>query len=293
LTAFYYHFIKPFMRVIETSLDEDLSLFSRFLWQNQVRHRIFEERGRQVVEVAETATAADVRSAYEAWRRGELVLTRKAAGHDRHEAQRPRTAAVLAALRRYPVLIAVLGVSLAVFPFSVQVEHGRLTPLVGLLTSVDLERGSPTTTEIWRYVTPIFLHFSLVHLVFNVAVTADLGRRVELARGSLTLLLLIVVIAIASNAGQLLLGGNPLFGGLSGVAYGLLGYVLVSGRRHPQEGAWRIHPGFAGSLLLFLVVFSTGITEPFGLYVANQAHWVGLATGAGMAVFLPLGRPGD
>ncbi|MEJ2087553.1 MAG: rhomboid family intramembrane serine protease [Gammaproteobacteria bacterium] len=213
MTAFYYHFIKPFMRVIETSLDEDLSLFSRFLWQNQVRHRIFEERGRQVVEVAETATAADVRSAYEAWRRGELVLTRKAAGHDRHEAQRPRAAAVLAALRRYPVLIAVLGVSLAVFPFSVQVEHGRLTPLVGLLTSVDLERGSPTTTEIWRYVTPIFLHFSLVHLVFNVAVTADLGRRVELARGSLTLLLLIVVIAIASNAGQLLLGGNPLFGG--------------------------------------------------------------------------------
>ena len=42
-------------------------------------------------------------------------------------------------------------------------------------------------------------------------------------------------------------------------------------------------------LLIFLVIFSTGITEPFGLNVANAAHWFGLATGALLAL---VSRPG-
>ena len=48
------------MRVIETSLGEDLSLFSAYLWNQRIRHRVFEERGRQVLEVADLAAAGDV-----------------------------------------------------------------------------------------------------------------------------------------------------------------------------------------------------------------------------------------
>jgi GlpG protein len=140
----------------------------------------------------------------------------------------------------------------------------------------------------WRLVTPIFLHFSAVHLLFNLAVTVDLGRRIEVGRGSLRFVLLVLVIAVTSNLGQYLVSGNPVFGGLSGVAYGLLGYVLVSRRRWPAETVWRVHPGFAFSLVLFLVVLSTGITEPFGLYVANEAHWFGIVTGAVLGLLVPL-----
>ena len=73
---------------------------------------------------------------------------------------------------------------------------------------------------------------------------------------------------------------NPIFGGLSGVAYGLLGFVLVMGRLVADRPAWRLPAGLSGSLLFFLVLFSTGITEGFGLFVANSAHWFGLLAGA-------------
>jgi membrane associated rhomboid family serine protease len=32
------------------------------------------------------------------------------------------------------------------------------------------------------------------------------------------------------------------------------------------------------------VIFSTGITEPFGLHVANAAHWGGLIAGAALGL---------
>ena len=63
------------MRVIETSLDEDLSLFSAYLWQQRIRHRVFEERGRQVLEVQDPDQAGGVRQSYDAWVAGRLTLT--------------------------------------------------------------------------------------------------------------------------------------------------------------------------------------------------------------------------
>ena len=62
------------MRVIEVSAEENLAPFSQFLWQHRVAHRIFEERGLQVLELAESAHAAEVQKAYSAWCDGSLKL---------------------------------------------------------------------------------------------------------------------------------------------------------------------------------------------------------------------------
>ena len=279
------------MRVIETSLEEDLSLFSRYLWQQRVRHRIFEERGCQIVEVADSDSVAPVQAAYKAWQAGNLVLQvppRSLEGGDN------RLSRAIQLLRRFPVLIGLLILAVVVYPFSAPIADGQLTTVASWLTIVDLKGNSASdvadlfsSMELWRLITPIFLHFSVVHLLFNVAVTTDFGRRIELGRGSLWFASVVVVIAVMSNVGQFMLGGNPLFGGLSGVAYGLLGFVLVSQRRFPEDVAWQMHPGFAFSLVLFLVIFSTGVTEPFGLYVANGAHWVGLISGGVLALLVP------
>jgi len=299
---FYYQIPTTFMqasavRAIETSIDEDLSLFSRYLRQQRVRHRIFEESGRQVVEVAEAGAAEPVRAAYRAWQEGRLVLTPgpAAAGAGTGELSgRPGWVSRLYNLvRRFPVLIALLAISVAVFPFSVSLGDGRLNAVAGWLTIVDLTAGASgpdalLNGSLWRWITPIFLHFSAVHLLFNVAVTFDLGRRIEFGRGSLRFAVVVLITAVVSNLGQYLLAGNPVFGGLSGVGYGLLGYVLVSGRRWPEAAVWQVHPGFAFSLVLFLVIFSTGITEPFGLYVANEAHWFGFVTGGLLGALIPL-----
>lgn len=283
----------PTVRAIETSTEEDLSLFSRYLWQQRIRHRIYEESGRQVVEIAEAGAADPVRAAYRAWREGRLVLEPVGAGSASVPDQEHAALRIANLLRRFPVLIGLIGLAVAVFPFSLSLADGRLGAVAGWLTIVDLATPASgldalLTGAPWRWVTPIFLHFSAVHLLFNLAVTFDLGRRIEFQRGSLRFAGLVLVIATVSNLGQYLLAGNPVFGGLSGVAYGLLGYVLVSQRRWPDEVVWQVHPGFAFSLVLFLVVFSTGITEPFGLYVANEAHWFGFVTGGLLAALVPL-----
>ena len=291
---FYYQLRTAFMQVptvraIETTTEEDLSAFSRYLWQQRVRHRIFEESGRQIVELAEAGAADAVRSAYRAWRDGSLVLepVRRSPGAG------GRALGLLASsARRLPVLTGLLIAAVLVFPFSVSLADGRLSPVAGWLTIVDLTAAAGggqglSAAEFWRWFTPILLHFSAVHLLFNLAVTFDLGRRIELGRGSVWFVVVVLVTALVSNLGQYLVAGNPLFGGLSGVAYALLGFVLVSRRRWPKEQVWHVHPGFAFSLVLFLVVFSTGITEPFGLFVANEAHWFGLVSGGLLALFVP------
>ncbi len=292
------------MRVIETSLEEDLSSFSRFLREKRVPHRIFEERGRQIVEVATADWAGPVRQAYQDWRAGGLKLRVDAPVQGAGPGVSDRLVKLGRTLRPYPVLTAMVGLALLIYPFSSPVANGKLTAVAAWLTIVDLslpvEEGYSALFEgeLWRWLTPILLHFSVVHLLFNLAVTVDFGRRVEFGRGSARFALIVLLIALASNLGQFLLAGNPLFGGLSGVAYGLLGYVLMSQRRFPDQHTWQVHQGFAWSLLLFLVLFSTGVTEPFGLHVANAAHWIGLGSGALLAWLVPLssrqaGRSGD
>lgn len=281
------------MRVIETSLEEDLSPFARYLREKRVPHRIFEERGRQIVEVATADWAGPVRQAYQDWRAGGLQLRVEAPERGDGSGLSDRARRLWRTLRPYPVLTVVVLLAVLAYPFSSPVAEGKLTPVAAWLTIVDLtlpmELGYRALFqgELWRWLTPIFLHFSVVHLLFNLAVTVDFGRRVEAGRGAGRFALIVLLIGVTSNLGQFLLSGNPLFGGLSGVAYGLLGYVLMSQRRFPDQQAWQVHPGFAWSLLLFLVLFSTGVTEPFGLHVANAAHWIGLVCGALLAWLIP------
>ncbi|MFW6094585.1 MAG: rhomboid family intramembrane serine protease [Pseudomonadota bacterium] len=272
------------MRVIETSLHEDLSRFSSYLWQHRVVHRVYEERGAQVLEVRDAAHAELVRDAYGAWRDGRLRL----------EAA-PRAAPVRRWWRgpaRYPGLTVLIALALVVFPFSYPLSNGELTALTAWLAIIDPRTPQselPTLVallgrlEVWRWFTPMFLHFSALHLAFNCAVVIELGRRVERGLSAAGLWGVVLVLAGVSNLVQYAFG-SPLFGGLSGVAYGLLGFVLVMKARRPESAHWQFPGGIAVGLLVFLVILSTGVTEPFGLHVANAAHWGGLVAGALLAL---------
>ena len=67
-----------------------------------------------------------------------------------------------------------------------------------------------------------------------------LASLIESRRCTGILGLLILAIAVASNLGQALTpvewGGSPHFGGMSGVAYGLLGYAWMKTRYEPLLG---------------------------------------------------------
>lgn len=78
---------------------------------------------------------------------------------------------------------------------------------------------------IWHSISPIFLHFSIEHVIFNALMFWYLGSCLERLLGHVQLVVLLIFLAVLSNYVQLLLAG-PLFGGLSGVVYGLLVFAF-------------------------------------------------------------------
>ena len=139
--------------------------------------------------------------------------------------------------------------------------------------------------EIWRLVTPAFIHFGLFHIVFNMLWTWELGRLIEWRQGGILLGVLIVIMATVSNLAQYIVSG-PLFGGMSGVVYGLFGYIWLQGITNPQF-AVRMNPAVVKLLLAWFVICWTGILERvFGIAVANTAHTAGLVSGVVLSLLV-------
>ena len=128
--------------------------------------------------------------------------------------------------------------------------------------------------HVWRLVTPAFLHFSIPHILFNLLCLRFLGGEVESKRGLARYLGLILLVAIVSNVGQYAITGSPLFGGMSGVLYGVFGYILMRERFAPQQGL-SMPPNTTFWLLGWFFLCMFGVIGG----VANGAHAFGLASG--------------
>ena len=138
--------------------------------------------------------------------------------------------------------------------------------------------------EIWRLITPIFIHFGAPHLIFNMLAMLDLGSMIESRKGSLRLALLVLVTGVLSNLGQYYFEvqlnsfgfrrGSPFFGGISGVAYGLFGYIWMKSRFDPGSGLF-LHGQAVMMMMVWFVICLVGIIPG----IANTAHTVGLLVG--------------
>lgn len=133
----------------------------------------------------------------------------------------------------------------------------------------------------WRVLGPALIHFSVLHIAFNLLWWWTLGKQVEKTFGLSSLLLLFVLSAALSNVAQLLVSG-PNFGGLSGVVYALVGCVWWLGWLKPSWGLSLPKP-IVGFLLVWLVV---GYLDILPVSMANTAHTVGLICGCLFAWFL-------
>ncbi|MBI2825914.1 MAG: rhomboid family intramembrane serine protease [Planctomycetia bacterium] len=150
-----------------------------------------------------------------------------------------------------------------------------ITPIAARGDALVSEGLEPTLRgQWWRLVTPIFIHFGILHLVFNMFLLVDLGTLVELRRGSSRMLLLVLALAISSNLAQFYWKHNPLFGGMSGVGYGLFGYVWMKSRYDPLAGFF-LHPS---TVFIMIVWFVLCLLNRVG-GVANAAHTAGLLLG--------------
>lgn len=133
----------------------------------------------------------------------------------------------------------------------------------------------------WRVLGPALIHFSLLHITFNLLWWWTLGKQIEKTFGLSSLLLLFAFSATLSNVAQLLISG-PNFGGLSGVVYALVGCVWWLGWLKPSWGISLPKP-LVGFLLVWLVV---GYLDILPIHMANTAHTVGLVCGCLFAWFL-------
>ena len=138
-----------------------------------------------------------------------------------------------------------------------------------LLGSSEIRSG-----EAWRLLTPMFLHFSIIHILFNMLWLRDLGGMIETLESGRRLAALVLVGAAISNWAEYVVAGHSLFGGMSGVVYALLGYVWMKGRFDPGSGLY-LHPQTVIMMLIWLVVCFTGMLGP----IANYAHLAGLVVG--------------
>jgi len=148
--------------------------------------------------------------------------------------------------------------------------------------------------EIWRLVTPVFIHFGWPHLLMNLLIFWDFGGQIENRRGSVMFAMLVVALAIASNVGQAaemqLREHFGKFGGLSGVGYGLFGYMLVKVRFDNSERYLLSKITTILLLLWFAICIAAEfppLDEMLGMSVANSAHAVGFVLGMAIA-YAPL-----
>lgn len=266
---------------LRRSVEEDLAGFVQLLARLKVAHRVTEESGEQLLWVRDEQVAEQVRALFARFPQGaELPPVEPV------ELRSP--VSTLPRWRGLPVTFAVLLVTLLVALLS---WGGENPAVVHWLSFMDFEvvsgdrllfvplAHSLAEGQWWRLWSPALLHFGPLHLAMNSLWVWELGRRIEWRQGGVVLLLLVLSFALVSNLVQFVWNGPGLFGGLSGVLYGLLGHCWIHQRLAPTS-AYQLPRGVVGMMLGWLLICMTGVFEWVGLAaIANAAHVGGLLAG--------------
>jgi GlpG protein len=147
--------------------------------------------------------------------------------------------------------------------------------------------------ELWRLISPIFLHFGPMHLAFNGLYLYRYGTLIEQKKGHWKMLAIILLAAVIGNVAEGMwqgFRGDPLasFGGMSGVTFGLGGYLWMKGKVAPYEklGLSSYDVGFMLAWLVLCMV----TTLVGAMAIANAAHLMGMAAGMACALWKPAMR---
>jgi rhomboid protease GluP len=127
--------------------------------------------------------------------------------------------------------------------------------------------------ELWRFLTPVFLHGSLLHLGMNSWVMFDLGPAVEALYGRQKFLVLYVVTGIGGNLLSYWWHPYTVSIGASGAIVGLVGAMITYGYRNRRSVADATRNMFV-RWAIYVLIF--GFLMPV---VDNAAHIGGLLSG--------------
>ena len=274
------------INALEIPSDINLAAFSRFLSSRGVVHRVTEQGMNQVVWVSGEQERVFVRSAYSQYTSGELELDEAPVVLGKIQII-PR---VLSAVRRFPLTLSLIAINVLLFPVGMGLGDETIDGLFERLMFLAVEEvnGEQYFTTMsytvehgqwWRFITPMFIHFSWLHIVFNLLWVWEIGRKIEFTNSAVVLFVAVIASSLAANVTQYLLSGPSLFGGMSGVVFGLLGHSLIWSRLVPWKDVG-LPSGIYIFMLVYLVVGFTGLIDLLGLgSLANGAHLGGLIGG--------------
>ena len=276
------------LKALETNIEEDLFFLRDYLFSRNIDHRISESGGRQTLWVFRLEHVGAAIDAYEKFKT--------------FPAKKPQVstsatliAASLMGLLRFfsasPATSSLVLLSVLVF---ICAQGDGVPPTSSVLMSKLF--FSPVTSagdqfyflsleqvilsgEWWRLVTPMFIHFSWIHIIFNLLWCVELGKKIEKRIGYLFLSLLVIFSSLSSNLIQYFIYGPSFFGGLSGVVYGLLGYCFAWGKMVPRK-KFDVSKGIYSFMFIFLMLGFSGLIDLLGIgKIANGAHLGGLTFG--------------
>ena len=142
--------------------------------------------------------------------------------------------------------------------------------------------------ELWRLVTPCFIHFGVLHILFNLVMFEAFARPIERYLGGVHLLLVVLCIGVVDNLlAQLVIAnmsGVRLVGGLSGVVYGVIGYAYIMSK-HPDLAMMSFPRGMF--MVCAVIIGISFVLSFMGLYsspVSEIVHAGGLILGVLIAL---------
>ncbi|MCF4994659.1 rhomboid family intramembrane serine protease [Pseudomonas syringae] len=267
--------------VLRLPLAADLSGFVKLLQRMQVPHRVSEEAGEQVLWVP-SEISDDVRSLYERFPAGDpdqqldipVTQTFQRPGFVEQLKYAKATGLILL-LSLIVAGLTYLGDNLETLRWLTFLDFRVVGDYIHFVPLAD----SLAAGQWWRLFTPMLIHFGILHLAMNGMWYWELGRRIESRQGSINLIGLTLLFGLVSNYTQFAFSGPTLFGGLSGVLYGLLGHCWIFQLLAPNP-AYRLPRGVLAMMLIWLVVCMSGVISMIGFgQIANAAHVSGLLIG--------------
>lgn len=263
-------------------IKKDLLPFLSYLRANQIECHVTEEEGKQQLWINNEQAVGEVSHIANLWLNGDLELVTQPKGDiDTPSLFANNWRIVL----EYPIsiLFIILGISGYILSFNHDIielflyqpiQGNRFLPLSHVLD----------TGQYWRLITPIFIHWSSIHILFNAVVLWGIGCRIEKAKGPWFYLSALLAIGLVSNTAQYFSHINTPFGGLSGVVYGVVGYLAVY-QTFIQHPVLQYNRAVIAMLIIWLVLGFTGIIDLLiEGSIANMAHLAGLISGAVIAV---------
>ena len=266
------HVILNWIAVKYFSLDQDLRELSNYLRARGLQHRITEEQGQQCLWVLDEAIIPALQEFLAQYSQGAVNLEiAPAAGVVSYSPP-----SLLQQAIQVPIVLCLIALSVFGY-FLVDGYFGqalfnefKFTPLKFALSS----------GEIWRLLTPAFLHFTIFHVLFNCLWLWDLGRRMEYFQGKLHFLIFFVITSVAANLAEFAWSGTINFGGMSGFIYALVGFIAVR-QQFDHHPLMQVPRALIGFMLFWLVLCMSGAVDYFiDGSVANAAHLGGLIAGA-------------